>query len=318
MPTFDHQRILITGGSGFIGRALVKTLISGGSRPLVLDRNAPEQENYGDLGIARVDLLDRPAVGILIDNFRPDLVFHLAGVNVRDDPTGSRNDETNFHSTASMLEQLSAAGTRKVVMMGTAAEYGDNPTPFREDMEPRPISHYARSKAKATAFALGLSARTGLDVTVLRTFTAYGPGQPANMFLSQLVRHALLNKRFNMSDGTQRRDFVYIDDVVNALMAASVSATTAARTINIGTGRAIKLREAAKLVWNTCRADSANLAFGSKEKVGDDKCDTLADITLASELLGWRPTISFEKGISRMITAERRSLGIDQEPDGDH
>ncbi len=304
----ECERVLITGGSGFIGRAVVKSMISKGLRPLSLDRNASEDESNGEFDIARIDLTNRAAVGNLINDYRPNLVIHLAGVNVRDDETGKLNDETNFESTVSMLEQLLAVGTRKLVMLGTAAEYGDNPTPFREEMKPRPISSYAVSKAKASAFATDFSSRTKFDVTVLRVFTAYGPGQPRNMFISQLVRHALLNEYFNMSDGLQRRDFVFIDDVVSSLLLSSVSKRAQGRIVNVGSGRAIPLVEAANYVWDACGADPSKLLIGSRQKFSDDSFDTEADISLAKELLDWRPKIDFETGIEAMIKAERSTL----------
>lgn len=305
MPINEFERILVTGGSGFVGRAVTSELIAHGMRPIVLDRNIAESDSSGAFDVARVDLADHTALGNLVTDYRPDLVIHLAGVNVRDDPTGTQNDVINFRATSSLIEQAFAVGSRKLVMMGSAAEYGDNPIPFREGMEPRPVSSYGRSKAKATAFALDYSARTGFDVTVLRVFTAYGPGQPANMFLSQLVRHAVLNQHFKMSDGTQRRDFVFIPDVLRALFAAASSKSASGRVVNIGSGRSIALRETAEYVWKLCGADPDGLKIGALTKQGDDKFDTQADISLAGELLNWYPTIAFETGIMTMIDEAR-------------
>ena len=303
MPIDEYGRILITGGFGFVGRAVTSELVAHGLRPLILDRNANENEGKGAFDMARVDITDHLAVGNMIADYRPDLVIHLAGVNVRGDATGTENEVVNFSATASLIEQASDAGTKKLVMMGSAAEYGNNPIPFREDLEPHPVSQYARSKAKATDFALDYSARTGFDITVLRTFTAYGPDQPADMFLSQLVKHAVMNERFNMSDGIQRRDFLFIADVVRALFASASSQKAAGRVVNIGCGRSIALRDAAEYVWKACGADPERLLFGSVAKRGDDQFDTQADNSLAAELLNWYPKIPFETGIMTMIEA---------------
>ncbi len=305
MSILDFERILITGGSGFIGRALVNSLVARGLRPMIADRSARENDSGGAYQIARIDITDHKAVTRLIEDYRPNLTFHLAGGTLRNDVTGQFNDELNYAATVSLLENLVDCRCQKAVLMSTAAEYGDNPTPFREDMPSRPVSAYARSKAKATKFAIDLHDRTGFDVTVLRTFTAFGPGQPANMFLSQLVSHAVLNQPFNMSDGTQRRDFVFIDDVVDALLAAVEIGKASGRVVNIGTGTAITLRSAAEYVWSACDADREKLVLGSVPKTGDDPLDTLADVSLAANLLGWQPVTSFESGIGRMIQAER-------------
>lgn len=308
MSIQKFERILIAGGSGFIGSVMVKLLISHGLRPMVADRNVSEDATDGAFDIARIDLTDGKAVKNLVYDYLPELVINLAGATFRDDPTGEYCNELIFKAAAMLIELASQAGAKKAITMGSAGEYGDNQTPFREDMQQRPVSHYARSKAKATKFALEFAASTGFDVTVLRAFTAYGPGQPSNMFLSQLVRHALLNERFNMSDGTQRRDLVFVKDVADAICAASISERAAGRVINVGTGRAIALREVAEYVWRTCGADADKLCIGAREKSGDDPFDTMADISLAAELLNWRPKTPFESGIGKMIESTRLEL----------
>ncbi len=303
------ERILVTGGSGFIGRALLDALVAMGKRPMVADVMVDESRTNGAYSIARIDLTDETAFRALVADFQPELAIHLAGATIRQDDSGERSDLVNFQPVKFLLESLFEAGGQKAVLMGSAAEYGGSPTPFLEHMQPRPISPYARSKARATRFALEYGRQTSSDVTVLRTFTAYGPGQPANMFLSQLVRHAVMNERFNMSEGTQRRDLVYIDDVVRALMAASVSDRAQNKVINIANGRSMALRSIAEYAWKQCGADPEKLAFGTMPSTGDDAVDTWADISLAAELLGWKPTVSFETGMASMIAAAKEELG---------
>jgi UDP-glucose 4-epimerase len=156
-----------------------------------------------------------------------------------------------------------------------------------------PVSRYAVSKARTNEFALEMNARTGFPVTVLRVFTAYGYHQPRKMFLSQLLTHALLNQRFKMSDGLQKRDFVYVGDVVDAITAAMTAQRAVGRVINIAGGRGIALKDLATKVWAVCNGDPQLLEIGSREKSSDDAFDTEADISLAAELLAWRPNTSF-------------------------
>jgi len=105
----------------------------------------------------------------------------------------------------------------------------------------------------------------------------------------------------------QRRDLVFVTDVVRALIAASTHDRAAGRVINIGTGRGVALRDAARFVWEKCGAEPAKLEIGAIGKSGDDPFDTLADNSLAAELLDWHPLVSFEDGISQMIDAELTS-----------
>ena len=124
-------------------------------------------------------------------------------------------------------------------------------------------------------------------------FTAYGPGQPQKMFLSQVISHAVSGERFRMSDGRQKRDFVFVGDVVDAILTASEAETAVGRSINIAGGRGIGLAELARKIWKTCDADPELLEIGAIDKNSDDAFHTEADISLASELLGWAPATPF-------------------------
>lgn len=280
-----NTRILVTGGSGFIGRYVVDLLTADGHSPLVttFDQKKPE----GD--IAYVDLTLSEQVTDLVQNYRPQVVIHLAGVTGKSDPTGNIYEEVNFRGTVNLLNALEKTGVERVILLGTASEYGNQPIPFREDMPVKPLSHYAVSKANANQFGLDMHTANGFPVTILRVFTAYGHGQPAKMFLSQIITHGLLNKHFKMSDGLQKRDFVFIEDVVSAVRSAITAEKSLGRVVNIAGGKGIRLRDVARKVWEICGADDELLDIGSLPKAGDDIFDTEADISLAAEILNWLP-----------------------------
>jgi UDP-glucose 4-epimerase len=173
-------------------------------------------------------------------------------------------------------------------MVGTAAEYGAGPTPFREDQPDDPRSPYAVSRAKANRYAISLD----LNVAILRLFSVYGIGQPANMFLPQLIAHAVQGTEFRMSAGTQRRDFVHVEDVAAGLLAAA-NAPGAIGLINIGSGVGSRLSDVAQTIWRYCDADDDLLRLGAIDTAGDGAFDTLADITRAMNVIGWRPQRKF-------------------------
>ncbi len=283
MSSPANTRILVTGGTGFIGRYVVDLLLADGFDPLVTTINS------SDTNHVNIDLTSVEQVNDLVQNYKPQIVLHLAGVTGNTDPTGKIYDEVNFKGTANLLQSLEKTGVSRVIMIGTAAEYGNQPTPFREDIPAKPVSHYAVSKAKANQFALDMYAATGFPITTLRVFTAYGYGQPNKMFLSQLITHGLLNRHFKMSDGLQRRDFVFIEDVAAAIKAAMTAENAVGCVVNVGGGQGIALRDVARKVWEICGADEELLDIGSREKSGDDNFDTEADISLAAQILDWRP-----------------------------
>ncbi len=301
-------RILVTGGTGFIGRSVVDLLVTDGFNPLVttFKKRAPHNAKFD---VTEVDLTDESRTNTLIKSYKPEIVLHLAGV------TPGHNDpdifhKVNFNGTVNLLRALDKTGVNRVIMLGSAAEYGDQPTPFREDMTAKPVSQYAVSKTKANQFALELNAANGLPVTILRVFTAYGFGQPDKMFFSQLIKHALLNHHFSMSDGLQKRDFVHVDDVTAAIKTSMTADNAVGRIINIAGGKGIALRDLAQHVWKICGADDDGLDIGSRDKTGDDSFDTEADISLAAEILNWRPgpAILSESGESPVLTETIRRM----------
>ncbi len=317
-PAFE--RILVTGGTGFFGRHVIDLLTSEGYRPLITNfgnehlNEKPQSASVVD--VVSLDLTDHNKTRDLVDKYRPQIVIHLAGVTGHNDPTGKLCHKINFEATVNLLNALDQIGADRVVMIGSAAEYGSQPIPFRETMPARPVSEYGISKAEANKYAIAMHERNGFPVTILRVFSAYGYRQPPKMFLSQLITHGLSNRHFMMSDGTQRRDFVHIEDVATAVNAAIRAENAPGKIFNIGTGQSVPLRHLARIVWDACGADDSLLDIGAREKTGDESFDTGADITMAEQILEWRPKFQILDGdlpgdaLSDMIIRTKEDLRL--------
>jgi nucleoside-diphosphate-sugar epimerase len=303
-PSFD--KALVTGAGGFLGQRLVRALVEMGCRPLALTRSSEPCDALESLGervrYVRLNLLEGEAVRDLLRAERPTLIFHLAGTRGSEDGQSAAVAcaETNVHATVRLLDEARLARAERIIMMGSADEYGNQPGPLNESLPLRPVSAYAISKAAATNFAQAMSAADDCPVVVLRPFSVYGPHQPARMFVAGAVDCAVNGLPFRMTHGRQRRDLVYVDDVVRAIIAAALQPGINGEVINIGSGRPLPLRDVANLIWRLSES-RAPLLVGARPAPAEETHDTWADISLARRLLGWEPQVELEDGLRATI-----------------
>jgi nucleoside-diphosphate-sugar epimerase len=309
----DPRTVAITGATGFIGGRLLDGLLSEGSRPIVLARSPapPQIQPWSDARVEwqPVDINDSEALRTALELARPDVLFHIAGTRGRsgEDSASTACAEVNVHLAIRVLDAATKAGVGRIVTVGSAEEYGPQPVPYHEEMAWRATSPYGISKAAATGFALAMHAEDGCPVVVVRPFTVYGPRQPAHMFISQAVTAAVTGEPFEMSHGEQRRDLVYIDDVVRAFLAASRAPGVEGRVINVGSGSAHRLRDVAEMIWEIS-GTTAPLKIGARQVASDQFQDTWADITLAQRLLGWSPSVDLQTGLQETLDWARTEL----------
>lgn len=296
----------ITGATGFIGGHLARILALAGCRPTLLGRS----RKYGGLlaGLegqlrwVRCDLTDGNSIREAIQREKPNTLFHLAGTRGR----GAAEDRAvlNFRMTARLLEAVRGNWPRRIVTVGSAEEYGNQTGPLSEGLSLKPSTAYGVSKALATKHALALHGGEGCPVVVVRPFSVYGPGQPAEMFVAQAVDAAVRNLPFKMSPGDQKRDLVFVEDVVRGLISAATILRIEGRVINLGTGLPYRLRDVAARIWKMS-GTGAPLAVGALTPAPEELCNTWADTTAARELLGWEAEVSLDEGLRQTINFAR-------------
>jgi UDP-glucose 4-epimerase len=209
-------------------------------------------------------------------------------------------------ATLNVLVAARAAGVRRVIYAGSSSAYGDTPTlPKQEEMLPNPISPYAVAKLAGEHY-MGAFARVyGLETVVLRYFNVFGPYQDPTSHYSGVLaifcRRMLAGEAVTIyGDGEQSRDFTYIDNVVHAnlLAAAAPADKVSGRMMNMATGSRITLNETFNILCDLT-GYSGKPAY-AEERAGDIR-DSLADISLAEELLGYKPLVDFREGLSRTV-----------------
>ncbi len=301
MPhALSHKKLLVTGGAGFIGRHLVGKLGSLGHSPVAVTRSLDRARGLGAIENVRwveADLNSRERVQSLLRSEQPEVLFHLAGDRLVESAEGT---DSNVAAAKNLFKACLDSSVKRIVILGSASEYGDEPGPLYENLRTKPSSAYGVSKTAVTHMALSLFEKDGLPVVILRPFTVYGPHQPAEMFVADAIRCAVNGLPFRMSAGTQRRDFVFIDDVIEAIVASSSEAEIEGRIINVGSGEARRLRDVAELIWQIS-GTKAPLLIGERPASASDLHDTWADISRARVLLDWSPQTGFEEGLRKTI-----------------
>jgi len=304
-------RYLVTGGAGFIGSHLADALLTRGETVRVFDNLATGREENlallaGRAEIVRGDLRDLEAVRAAVAGV--EVVFHQAALasvprSIADPLTSL---QVNVVGTQHVLLAARDAGVRRVVYASSSSVYGNTPTlPKRESMEPMPLSPYAIQKLTAELLCGAMTRIYGLETVALRYFNVFGPRQdPLSEYAAVIPRFltALREGRRPLifGDGEQTRDFTYISNVVWANLLAAESAGAVGHAMNIGCGARISLndvlRTAGALLGIEAEADYADPRPG-------DVRDSLADISLAGQLLGYAPAVTFHDGLEQTITA---------------
>ncbi len=305
------MRYLITGGAGFVGSALATRLIADGHEVYVLD-----DLSAGDPGrlpatvmFTRGSVTDIPKLWTLLQGV--DCVYHLAArVSVSESILYPHDYNTvNVGGTVSVLEAVRDAGVKRIVFTSSGAVYGEQPSqPLHEMMLPDPRSPYAVSKLASEYYVRTTGILWGIETVSLRIFNAYGPGQqlptahppviPA--FLRQALKGASIVVH---GDGRQTRDYVYIDDVVEALVTASTADGIDRLVINVGSGIDTSI---SSLIDKIGVALGRNLSPLNVPTEDPGAGRMLAGLGRAREKLGFAPRIGLDEGLQRTIEQDKR------------
>uniref|UniRef100_A0A7C4L1K7 NAD-dependent epimerase/dehydratase family protein n=1 Tax=Bellilinea caldifistulae TaxID=360411 RepID=A0A7C4L1K7_9CHLR len=302
------MRFLITGAAGFLGSALANRLVQEGHSVRGLDDLSTGDPSAlsPEVHFVRGDVKDRPKLWTLLQEI--DCVYHLAAkVLVPESVLYPREyNEVNVGGTVTLMEAMRDVGVRRVVFISSGAIYGNQESqPVSEDAIPNPRSPYAVSKLAAEYYVKTIGRLWGIETVCLRVFNAYGPGQhlpPVHApVLLNFLRQALQNGTLVIhGDGTQTRDYVYVDDVVQAMIAASTAPGVDQMTINVGSGVETSVRDLVKVVISVTGSEP-EVVYNPRSDGGPARM--CADLRQAASLLNYRPSISLESGLR--LTLER-------------
>lgn len=297
------MRILITGATGFIGRHLVRKFVERGQSMAVLLREAyagnrplpPELANIlPQIDVVYADLRNYNLTARALRAAEPEYIVHFAAAGVND-PFLAVDSAVrhNLHGTINLLRACFEGGAAGQVGRVVVA---------RTPGESTAANVYAASKAAAWKFCQMYAQTQRWTIVGAKIFQAYGPGQPARALIPSAIRAALAAENFPMTAGKQERDWIYVDDVVEGIIAALEADIAPGTSFDLGTGRLIAVADVVARVYELVGGDGRPLLGALPERPGEDARQT-PNLERTRKLLGWKSQISLDDGLQRLIDA---------------
>jgi nucleoside-diphosphate-sugar epimerase len=304
----NKGRVLVTGGSGFIGSHLVHRLLAEGAEVAVTVRYGNVMKNerlrdcWDDIRIIEADLRNRGALAS-IGEFAPEVVFHLAAYNHVGQSFVQVEEcfDVNAKGTANLIDTCRNS-VETFLYMSTSEVYGlQAEVPFLESMCPQPISPYAITKYAGEQYCQ-MKQRIGGEpsVVILRPFNTFGPYQSAKAVIPELIVNCLRGGSIKTTKGEQTREFNYVSNVVDALVMAGFHGGKIDGPVNIAAGEEVSIRDLVMKIAELT-GSSAKLEIGSLPYRPTEIWRMYADSTRARTILGWKPEVSLEEGLKRTI-----------------
>lgn len=307
MDVIKRKKVLITGGSGFLGSHLINKLIGMDAEIYSIDIFEPFnpilQDNLHKFLFFKIDLSENIKLIDLVNKINPDYIYHIAGDINRERINIDlvRLINNNITSTVNLLSAMRNIDYKKFIFISTGEVYDYNKNHFvNENSTLNPVSPYSASKLASEIFCRTLSEIYKKDYLILRLFNFYGEGQSPKMFIPQIINAAIDGKDFEMTFGEQTRDFTYIGDIVEAIIHSSFSENVKNDILNVGSGREIKIKELAEKI-NKLMKNTIKIKYGALQYNHNEIWRMCCDNSKIRELIGWYPKISLDEGLKKII-----------------
>lgn len=293
----SKTNILIVGGTGFIGYHLAKKSIRKGWQVTSISSKPPKKLRY--LTKVKYIICDITKKKSLKKNIRKyfNYVVNLGGYV--DHSNKKKTFESHYTGCKNLTEIFLKKTPKAFIQMGSSVEYGNLKSPQKENGKCNPKSIYGHAKLLSSMHLVDLFKKKKFPSTILRLYLTYGPRQDLNRFLPIIITGCVKNKKFPCSIGNQFRDFVHINDVVNAILKSLTNKNARGQIINIGSGKPKKIKNIIEYVKKISKGGYPQ--FGKVKLRKDEILKIYPCIKKAKSLIKWQPRISFEKGIKGTI-----------------
>ena len=291
------KKILILGGTGFIGYHLAKEALSRGFQVSSLSKNVPTKKRYlKKVEYIIADISNKNFVNKIIKkDFQ--YVINLAGYVDHSDKV--KIYKSHYLGCKNICKFFIKKKIKKFIQVGSSMEYGLAKSPQKENFKCKPISVYGKSKFLTTKYLLNLYNKQEFPVTVVRLYQVYGPCQDLNRFIPIIINSCQNNINFPCSHGRQFRDFLYINDLIDAIFLVLENPKAKGEIFNIGFGKSLKIKKIIQRILSYYK--SGNPQFGKIKLRKEEQMKVYPDIRKARRILNWKPKINFLKGLAKTI-----------------
>lgn len=305
------ETVLVTGGGGFIGAHLVRKLLSLGANVSIVHRAAGVPWRLKDktkqIKICRADICDFKNIYRYIQDIRPDYIFHLAAYGV--DSKNCNEDkaiQTNVQGIVNIINAAADAGCKRIINIGTCAEYGNYNKAVTENTCLKPTNIYGSSKAAGTLIAHQMANTKNIDIITLRLFGVFGEYENRHKIFCHTILTHLEDKDLKLTSCMRCRDYCYVGDIIYAMLLAANCSEIKNEIFNVGRGMVYPLKYYIEMI-NSLMQSKTKLLFGALSHRQNDLWAPKPDITKIQQVLDWEPQYDLEESIDQTISWYREN-----------
>lgn len=290
------MRIFITGGTGFIGKFVLRKLDNGKNEILVLSRNLKPTNYSQKVSFLKGNIGRQKGWAKDLERFKPDTTIHMAWEGIPD--FGVKTSRENLKNSLDLLKLLTKIGCRTIIATGTLWEYGERGGKLSEYMKPEPFNPFTEAKVSLYWEGSKITNKKGVNFIWVRLFYVYGPGQKSSSLIPYLISCAKTNKIPQMRNPNTQNDFIYVEDVAEAIQQILDKCKKSA-VFNIGSGKVTGVQYIIRRIFSYFGVNEVYKK--TKPRQTDNFAPAYADISKIRKVTGWKPKVTVEQGIRKVI-----------------
>lgn len=301
------KKILIIGGSGFIGLKLVEYYLKKNFEVFSISKNKKKKRNKKNLKNFYFDVSNKKKCCDFFKKYSFDYIINVAGYVDHRSYFIKKNNiiESHLLGTLNSVFYTNRLTLKKYLYIGSSDEYGLNKSPQNETQREMPSSTYSFAKTSSVHFLQMISRSENFPSSSIRIFLTYGPNQKENRFIPQIIKGCLKDENFKTSSGKQIRDFCYIDDVINAINLVLISKKSKGKIYNVGSGKPIKIKNVVKIIKSIL--GKGKPIYGAFKLRKNENSKLFPKISKIKREIGWEAKIHLKEGLSKTIEYIKRN-----------